>query len=346
MQKTLTPSQSFSQNFRAHCKLFYNSNIKFLGGVGEVFIARNTREYFHLLNCGGGAGLITAGTTLLKFLIHFAKFNFFSETLFAILNYIFSFLLIQLFGFKLATKMPSLWGATLAMKLNDHQLFLETPKKMKKEMIWICRSQFATAMGNLIFVILSSIAFHFIYRILFHKSFLDSPTSLHVLESFHPFESGTLFFASFTGVLLWLSSVFAASAKNYFKKDSIFPLAFNISLGLFLGLTPFLGRILHIPLEVRHFTLSSGALTLAFCSLGSEAGAHLHSFLFSIIGILMIGILNFSVSFFLSLFFPILINHLNYQKMKVLLKDSLHAFLIVPSHFLLPEEQQPVSSSS
>ena len=45
----------------------------------------------------------------------------------------------------------------------------------------------------------------------------------------------------------------------------------NSALGLMLGMTPVMGKFFGLPLDVRHVTLSTGALTLAALALGNEA---------------------------------------------------------------------------
>jgi site-specific recombinase len=67
-------------------------------------------------------------------------------------------------------------------------------------------------------------------------------------------------------------------------------------------MTPVMGKFFGLPLDVRHVTLSTGALVLSVCALGSsgegwwsaEASA-------AALGILVIGCLNFGVSFLLAL---------------------------------------------
>ena len=112
--------------------------------------------------------------------------------------------------------------------------------------------------------------------------------------------SACWFFAAFTGVLLWLSSLFAAWMDNWFVLHQLGPalanhrgshrwfgptrarhmavwlerniagLAGNISLGLMLGIIPVVAVFFGLPLDVRHVTLSTGQVTAAFAALGGE----------------------------------------------------------------------------
>ena len=74
----------------------------------------------------------------------------------------------------------------------------------------------------------------------------------------------------------------------------------NVSLGLLLGMLPVFGKFLGVPLEVRHVTLSTGSLAFAGSALGAEATVQTH-YLLAAAGIVLIGALNFGVSFALAL---------------------------------------------
>src|SRR5262249_15489799 len=128
--------------------------------------------------------------------------------------------------------------------------------------------------------------------------FMDADSARTTMESLHPFKSGTIFFASITGLLLWMSSLGAGWLENWvtyrrlpdalrhnrmganlFGKKRMEQLADfvvkhsadiggNITLGLLLGVTPVIGVMFGVPLEVRHITLSTGSLAFAGSSLG------------------------------------------------------------------------------
>jgi site-specific recombinase len=146
------------------------------------------------------------------------------------------------------------------------------------------------------------------------------------VHSLDPLHTGTIGFAALTGVLLWLSSLGAGWLENWatYRRipDAIAEhrlrrvvgqramrwlahrlshgmsgIGGNVTLGFLLGMLPAIGRFVGVPLEVRHVTLSTGALTLAVASLHGEArgvGA-------AIVGIAIVASLNFGVSFVLAL---------------------------------------------
>jgi site-specific recombinase len=73
----------------------------------------------------------------------------------------------------------------------------------------------------------------------------------------------------------------------------------NVSLGVLLAATPIAGKFFGLPLDVRHVTLSAGALALAASRLGTQASYG--AWLMAVFGIVVIGALNFGVSFVLAL---------------------------------------------
>lgn len=140
----------------------------------------------------------------------------------------------------------------------------------------------------------------------------------------------TLFFAAFTGILLFASSLVAGWVENWFvyhRLDSalahnpaivarlgatralrwsdwwrrnISGLAANVSLGLLLGLVPTLLAFVGLPVEVRHVTLSTGQLAAAASTLG-WASLQQPAFWSCAASLLFIGVLNLGVSFWLAL---------------------------------------------
>jgi site-specific recombinase len=71
----------------------------------------------------------------------------------------------------------------------------------------------------------------------------------------------------------------------------------NISLGIMLGAIPALFAIASIPVEIRHVTVSTSSVALAFAAgVGSRTELWL-----AVVGVLVIGAVNVAVSFFLAL---------------------------------------------
>jgi site-specific recombinase len=335
--------RDFKASFRNQSTVVSHKIAERMGVIGENYIARSTKEYFQMIWHAGGAGFITAGTIVAKFAMASMSANIFMGGTLASLNYVASFLIMQVFGFRLATKQPSLTASTLihrltAVKTHSQKALAE----VADDIAVIARSQVAAALGNFGFVISATIVFHFVYRWVMGAGFISDSTAHHALSSLNPFNTLTIPFAFFTGVLLWLSTLLAGLVESraieagYADRGSkaLFGVSSCVFLGILLAATPVLGSALGFPLDVRHFTLSTGSLTLAVCSLGF-GNAIRAGLLSSFIGVLIIGVLNFGVSFILSLIWSAFVRGVRRAHLTQVFTMALR-FRGFPSHFFLP----------
>jgi site-specific recombinase len=313
---------------RNNLHLMARKIIERAGETGEHYITSSRGEFAKMLASAGGGGVLTTGTTALKYIIAWGKFAPFVDGMLAAANYAGSFLTMQLLGFTLATKQPSMTAAALAGSMRQASGATDLGGLVSM-IARITRSQLAAAIGNIGLVIPASFGFDYAYRTYFGRHFLDPETADYIVHSLHPTESGTIFYAALTGVLLWASSVGAGWLENWavYRKlpeaianhrirrligsritgwasrvftRNISGVGGNSTLGLLLGMTPVMGKFFGLPLDVRHVTLSTGALTLAGCVLGREA-LTTPGYLAAMGGIAIIGSLNFGVSFALAL---------------------------------------------
>lgn len=271
-----------------------------LGEMGRREIARTRATCLRTLVAAGGAGLITAGTVAFKISLFHDTFTWLAAYGLKALNFVASFLLIQLAGFRLATKQSPLFGAALGSRWSETAPGAGR-ERFREEVGWGLRTQALSALGNLFCVIPAAFAFHWLYLIWAGAPFLDAKSAVSTLQSLHPWESATLAYAALTGGLLWLCTLWGGKLASRFGTFSgkLATVFFNILLGLGLAFVPMLGSWLAIPLDVRHFTLSGGTAAIAVASLGLSASVDA-GLIPAFSGVLWIGILNFSVSFALA----------------------------------------------
>jgi site-specific recombinase len=280
---------------------------------------------------------------------------------------------MQLLGFTLATKQPSMTAAALAGTIRDRS----GPGRLDELVALIARiarSQFAAAVGNVSAVIVTALAFDQLWKTLGGSSFLDEKTSKGVIASFDPFGSGTIFFAALTGVLLWISSLFAGWFENWvvyrrlpeaiehhrfgkrFGRARMAKLARfiekqaagfggSIALGTLLGMVPVFAKFVGLPLDVRHITLSTGSLTLSMSSLGLE-GAGTGPFVMACLGIVFMGLLNFGVSFALALVVALRARDVPRGERRTLPIAVLRHFFRRPLHFFYPPKEDPTAAAA
>ena len=295
--------------------------------TGEHYITRDRGEYLAMLAKACGGGLVIAFTTLLKFLVMALGFSAFWAGLLAGVNYAASFVLIHLLHWTVATKQPAMTAPAMAARLED----VSSDDKLEgfvDEVAHLIRSQVAGIVGNVAVVIPVVVLLQGLGWLTFGAPLVGEHAAHHSLQTLSLL-GPTPLYAAFTGVLLFLSSLIAGWAENWFvlhKLDSairwnprfvavlgasraerwarwwranISGLTSNISLGLMLGLVPAVAGFFALPIEVRHVTLSSGQIAAA---LGTFGAGLLYSpeFWWCVAAIPFTGLLNLTVSFFLA----------------------------------------------
>lgn len=359
----LLGARSFLQLMSDNLRLLARKVIERAGKTGEHYVTSSRREYFKMLGSAAGGGVLTLGTAVAKYVVKWQHFAPFIDGLMSSVVYAGSFLVMQLLGFTLATKQPSMTAAALAGTIRDR-----AGPGMLDELLplisRIARSQFAAALGNVSAVIVTALVFDLLYERALGHPFLDEATSRGVVASFDPLGSGTILFAAFTGVLLWVSSLVAGWFENWvvyrrlpeaiehhrwgetlgkermkrwahFLEHQAAGFGGSIALGFLLGLVPVFAKFFGLPLDVRHVTLSSGSLTLALHSVGIESigtGAAISA----MVGIAFIGLLNFGVSFALALLVALRARDVPTGERRTLPIAVLKRFLKHPFEFFYP----------
>jgi site-specific recombinase len=320
---------SFRQLVNDNLRLLARKVIERAGRSGEQYVTSSRREYWTMLGSATGGGVIMLGAAISKFFVQWGSFAPFLDGVLSSMTYAGAFVLMQLVGFTLATKQPSMTAAALAGTIRrsagPDRLDALVPLIAR-----ITRSQLAAALGNVAGAIAAALGFGFLWQHVIGSPFLDPAAAKATVASFDPLHSSTILYAVLTGVLLWLSSLCAGWFENWFvfrrlpeaiehhrygrrvgRKRMARLARFmereaagfggSVSLGCLLGMVPALGRFFGVAIGIRHITLSTGALTLAISSLGVD-GVASDQLISALAGIAVIGVLNFGVSFALALF--------------------------------------------
>ncbi|RZI65449.1 MAG: recombinase [Variovorax sp.] len=293
--------------------------------AGEHYITRDRGAYLKMVRKAAGGGALTALTVLFKFAILALGLSAFWGGLWAGLMYAASFVAIQLLHLTLATKQPAMTAPAMAAKLRD----LKTEGAVDAfvdEVTHLVRSQVAAVLGNVGVVVPAVLAIAFALQRVLGRPPLDAAHATEVLHGLS-LAGPTMFYAAFTGLLLFAASIVAGwtenafvlhrldSAMRYnprigaflgaararrwadFMRTHISGFASNISLGLMLGLLPAFAAFFGLGLDVRHVTLSAGQIAAAAASLG-PAALHMPALWWAVAAVPLIGALNVSVSFY------------------------------------------------
>ena len=196
------------------------------------------------------------------------------------------------------------------------------------EITHLVRSQVAAVLGNVLAVFPAVLLLALAIPLLTGGPAISHAQAEHVIDSLHLL-GPSLFFAAFTGVLLFASSIIAGWTENWFVlhrldsalqynpritrwlgaeragrwarflRDNLSGFAANISLGFMLGLVPAFAGFFGLGLDVRHVTLSTGQMAAASASLGLGV-LHLPAFWWAMASLPLLGALNVTVSFYLA----------------------------------------------
>jgi site-specific recombinase len=293
--------------------------------TGEHYITRDRAAYTDMLGKAAGGGVLTAVTTLLKFMVVGLALSAFWSGFLASIVYAASFVLIQLLHFTLATKQPAMTAPAMAAKLKDLRTG-EAVGEFVDEVTHLVRSQVAAVLGNVLVVVPVVLLISVAMQYGLGRPMIDAKEAGHVLHTLSLL-GPTLLWAAFTGVVLFAASIIGgwvenwfvlyrlASAMRYnpritralgvararrwahFMRDNISGFTSNIALGFMLGLIPPMTGFFGLELEVRHVTLSSGQLAAAAAALGWDA-LRQPALWWCVASIPLIGALNLGVSFY------------------------------------------------
>ncbi|MFB1480328.1 site-specific recombinase [Corallococcus sp. RDP092CA] len=363
---------------RRNSRMLARKIIERTGNTGEHYITSTQAEFHQMVHSAAGGGFITAFAAALKFALSALPLAPFFAGLFVALNYAGGFVLMQLLGFTLATKQPSMTASTLAAAVGEDSGPDSGPRRMERLAALVprvTRSQLAAILGNLGCVLPVAVALALGFQALTGHAFLSQEKARSVVDTLHPWKSATLLYAALTGVLLWASSVAAGWFENFIVYRRL-PEALahhrvlralvgekgarkvadalehhaagvggSVSLGVLLAVAPGVGSFFGLHLDVRHVTFSFASLALAGCALGTSAVME-PGFLAAVAGVLVVGIVNFSVSFALALGVALRARDVPVSQGLRFLGAVFLRFLRSPLPFLIPPRDEPATGEA
>jgi site-specific recombinase len=330
------------------------------GRSGEHYIAASRSEWWKMGYGAVGAGGITAFTALFKYLFASMALAPLWIGIAHSLNYTASFVLMQILGWSLASKMPSMTAAALSNAM-------EKDDGMRSEVnvvTAITRTQSIVTVGNLLGAIPASILIDALIQWKNGNPFLTHEAAMHGIASMHLWRSPTIPFAALTGCFLWLSSLTAGWTANWMAlhrlpaglaqsrrlrrslgaegavelaaivEHHLSGVAGYVCLGLLLGLLPFVSVFAGVPVEVRHITLASASLAYDVSSLAWSGPLPWPALFWALLGLAATGLLNFGVSFALGLWLAIRARNLGLPGRRKLLGALWNELRGHPARFL------------
>ena len=299
------------------------------GRKGEQYISSTRKDFRRLFRSSLGGGLIVSFVAIIKNLLTPLPLPIFWHGMAYGTNYAAGFVMMDQTNTTLATKQPAYTASAVASSM-DAQKQGGRPdlRHLVITVAKVSRSQIASFAGNLVIVFPLTYLLAWGFKLATGFKIAEGAAAAQLLADQHPFHSLALLYACFTGFFLFLSGLIAGYVDNHvvygriserIKTHPIFintmstkrlerlgnmvdkkagALTGSICLGFFLGCASPLGKFLGIPFDIRHITISAGNTAIGYYGLDHHVPL---AYLLTIIaGVLMIGFLNFLVSFSLA----------------------------------------------
>lgn len=314
---------------------------------GETYIANNRAEYYGMLRGSMLGGLLIALFAAVKIWLYDLPVEKFPRALFFSVNYAACFVLVKVLGGTIATKQPAMVASTITKNIDQNNDLLlcgvgEVVDLVKKA----SRSQFISFVGNLVVAFPLAMLIAWSFSALWGIEFISMDKGEKLLADIWPFAGGAMGFAAIAGVFLALSGLISGYVDNKVIASElelrldrhpllqrIMPtqtrkkfagylckkmgaLSGNVSLGFFLGMAGYLGYLTNLPIDIRHIAFSSANFGFAFATITIP----LPTLALGALSILLIGAVNFSVSFGITLYIALRSRGITFSKTFSLLR--------------------------
>ncbi len=332
--------------------------------TGEEYITTTPKEYFTMFKKAFGGGIIVAYLVIFKIAISSWKLPLLFEALVYSINYSIGFVLIHITHSKLATKQPAMIASHLARILDEEKDGHVAAKRLAPLIVQISRSQFVALLGNISAGIPLGFFLAWLWQLGTGTSYISDTKALGMINEIHPWQSLALWFGGLTGIWLYISGLISGYFDNLciyariperirrieflrnrmppkmlikfsnYIEENLGPLADNIYFGFFLGCTTAIGIMLGLPIDTLHVTFSAAGFGVA--AMTTMDTITLNAVAISLAGIVGIGLMNFSVSFGLSIITAIRSRQVKFRLWRQLFKEVLLLFLRNPIAFFIP----------
>lgn len=331
---------------------------------GAHEIARDRPGYVAIFRAACVGGIVMAFTVVLKIAFSTLGLANFFEGVVASLNYVVSFLVIAAVGGVLAGKQPVITSPALAASMGELGSG-ETMGALLAEAELLLRSQAAAIFGNLTGIVPAMLLITAGFALMSGTPLMHAEQGEEALKALSPLGSMPLY-AAFTGILLWLSSLTAGFADNWFAlrrlreslahqrrlvhalgavraaraaawlERHVASITGNVSLGILLGMMPELAHFFGLPLNALHVTLATGTLVTASASVGWGVLATA-PFWLAVSGVVLIGVFNVGVAFSCALGLALRARDIPARMRRVVFRAVLRRFMGSPQAALFPQ---------
>lgn len=338
--------------------------------TGEHYITETAKEYLKMFKAALGAGLIVGFLCVFKILLSKVHTSDFGAAFLYSMNYAIGFIIIYLFGFALATKQPAMTATTIikAVEEGKKNQSKSTDKHSAFANLFarLFRSQFIAFLGNVIMAFPVALLVIWVFDLVTGVNIADTkwPT---LISDTSPIHSLAIFHAAIAGVFLFLSGIISGNVSNKNKHNQVYyriqenptlkqaigarraeklanwlekkwpGIASNFWFGVFMGSAHSVGIFLGLNIDIRHITFVSGNIALGAYGANFELSAI--TWFWCILGLIIIGFMNFIVSFGLSLSLALRSRNIPLREIRSLFASVWIYFKKHPMKFFLPPKK-------
>lgn len=376
---TLWRELAIAECRRNELRSFWRENIELIalrvtenaGKSGEHYISSTRAEHFAMLRSAMGGGIVIALMAANKIFLAKLGLSPLTEVLAFCFNYGLGFVLIHILHFTVATKQPAMTANAIAGVIEKTQ---EKSGKHERDMEPLVtliartvRTQIAAILGNVALAVPVAILFASMIYWLTGQHFVAPAKAASLLSEINPLTSGAVIFAAIAGVCLFLAGLVAGYYDNVcvynripqrllqlgwphrvfgaqrwrrivgYVENNLGALAGNFFFGFMLGGTAGLGMLLGLPLDIRHIAFSSAYWGYAMA--GLQFGVEWQLAVLTVLGVMLIGVANLAVSFYLAMWVGIKARGVNFDKRKELGKALVRRLLHRPGEFFFPPKE-------
>ncbi len=296
---------------------------------GEHYMSETRGELVAMFRAAAGAGYVIGVMALIKVYLGRLHLPPLWEAVAYSLNYGLGFVLVHVLHLTIATKQPAMTAATIAASIDgvpDRRARIAALVEVAAK---VSRTQWVSIAGNVTVGFATALAITLVAGRLLGFHPIVAAKAEHLIADLHPWQSPALLYAALAGIYLYLSGLVSGYYDNLclyhgvperlrrtrwlrrligearlarfsgYVEHELGALAGNFVFGCMLGSTPLVGHLIGLPLDIRHVAFASANLGFGLGALDFTVPPA--TVVVSVVGVLLIGLVNLSVSFQLAL---------------------------------------------
>lgn len=343
-----------------HADLVALEIVEHTSNKGEKYIANSSEEYwsFFLKSLLGGS--IISVFALFKIYFENYQLSPLQNALFFSCNYALCFILVKQLGGIIATKQPAVTASALAKGIDaNDDLKIDSIQTITTLVKQVSRSQFISIAGNFLMALFTSCIITCLLIAAGFDTVLKTIHSNYLIDNTLPtfslvvFASVAGFFLAFSGLISGYidNKVVASNFSHRIRNNKLLlkserlanfihkksgALTGNIFLGFCLGSAFLLSYLLPISVDIRHIAFSAANVGYAVIS----QPFNYNIIFLALSGVLLIGVINFIVSFSLTLLLALESRGASFRLLPQIIKSVLKDFILQPlSYFVVPKNE-------